>query len=109
MLPHRRVPFAVLARMMAATGLDSNFGFLRFHALNTVAGSGTRIVSDGPPFEPTMRHEPTSFALSAAIVMDPTSDDGLLVVDHDRAAVPARAVDAYRAAYLAAVGAMAGA
>ncbi len=107
MLPHRRVPFAVLARMMASTSLDSNFGFLRFHALSTVAGSGTQIVSDGPPFEPTMRHEPTSFALSAAMVMDPTSDDGLLVVDHDRAAVPARAAAAYRAAYLAAVAEMA--
>ncbi|MDI5972678.1 amino acid adenylation domain-containing protein [Streptomyces sp. SL13] len=106
MIPHRRVPFALLARMMQSTALGSNFGFLRFHALGQVAEDGGRIVSDGLRFEPTMRHEPTNFALSAAMVMDPTSDDGLLAVDHTVALVPDRAVDAYRTAFLAAVEAM---
>ncbi|MCC9308103.1 amino acid adenylation domain-containing protein [Kitasatospora sp. RB6PN24] len=107
MLPHRRMPFATLARMMAATALDSNFGFLRFHALGRLAEGETRIVSDSLRFEPTMRHEPTNFALSAAVVLDPTSDDGLLLVDHDRARLPQRAVAEYATAFLAALDALA--
>ncbi|GAB2698327.1 non-ribosomal peptide synthetase [Kitasatospora kifunensis] len=106
MLPYRRVPFATLARLMAGTALDSNFGFLRFHALGRLAEGATRIVSDSLRFEPTMRHEPTNFALSAAVVLDPTSDDGLLMVDHDRARLPERAAAEYAAVYLAVLDAM---
>ena len=101
------MPFAVLARLMSGTALESNFGYLRFHALGRIADGGARIVSAGLRFEPTMRHEPTNFGLSAAIVLDPTSDDGLLAVDHDRALVPGPAADAYRSAFLAALDSMA--
>ncbi|WP_327070517.1 non-ribosomal peptide synthetase [Kitasatospora sp. NBC_01302] len=107
MLPYRRMPFATLARLMAGTALDSNFGFLRFHALGRLAEGSAQIVSDSLRFEPTMRHEPTNFALSAAVVLDPTSDDGLLLVDHDRARLPERAAAEYAAAYLAALDAIA--
>ncbi|WP_329560737.1 non-ribosomal peptide synthetase [Kitasatospora sp. NBC_01266] len=106
MLPHRRMPFAALARMMSGTALDSNFGFLRFHALGRLAEGAAQIVSDSLRFEPTMRHEPTNFTLSAAVVLDPTSDDGLLLVDHDRARLPERAAVEYTVAYLAALDAL---
>ncbi|MFF7633576.1 amino acid adenylation domain-containing protein [Kitasatospora sp. NPDC008050] len=106
MLPYRRMPFATLARLMTGTALDSNFGFLRFHALGRLAEGAAQIVSDSLRFEPTMRHEPTNFALSAAVVLDPTSDDGLLLVDHDRARLPERAAAEYAGGYLAALDAI---
>ncbi|GHH79757.1 hypothetical protein GCM10018781_58570 [Kitasatospora indigofera] len=100
MMPHRRVPFARLARLMADTRLDSQFGYLRFHALGTL--SSARIVDARIGCEPTMRHEPNSFAFGASLIQDPVSDRVLLAVDHQRSVVSDRTatefVDAYTAA-----------
>jgi len=100
MLPHRRVPFARLARLMADTRLDTNFAFLRFHSLGRLAGSVARIVDDRIGCEPTMRYEPTNFALGAALVQDPSSGRVLLAVDHARSLVPEPVAGLYVAAYV---------
>lgn len=110
MMPHRRVPFARLARLMADTRLDSQFGYLRFHALGTL--SSARIVDARIGCEPTMRHEPNSFAFGASLIQDPVSDRVLLAVDHQRSVVPDRTatefVDAYTAALAELAAAVAG-
>ncbi|MFF9984441.1 amino acid adenylation domain-containing protein [Streptomyces erythrochromogenes] len=97
MMPHRRVPFARLARMMADTALDSQFGYLRFHALGRL--SAARIEDGRIGCEPTLRHEPNSFAFGASLIQDPVSQRVLLAVDHQRAVVDdataERFVDAY--------------
>ncbi|MFJ7780551.1 amino acid adenylation domain-containing protein [Streptomyces yangpuensis] len=85
MMPHRRVPFARLARMMADTALDSQFGYLRFHALGRL--SAARIEDGRIGCEPTLRHEPNSFAFGASLIQDPVSQRVLLAVDHQRAVV----------------------
>ncbi|MEU5217480.1 amino acid adenylation domain-containing protein [Streptomyces sp. NPDC020807] len=85
MMPHRRVPFARLARMMADTALDSQFGYLRFHALGRL--SAARIEDGRIGCEPTLRHEPNSFAFGASLIQDPVSQRVLLAVDHQRALV----------------------
>ncbi|MFD5425625.1 amino acid adenylation domain-containing protein [Streptomyces sp. NPDC127084] len=85
MMPHRRVPFARLARMMADTALDSQFGYLRFHALGRL--SAARIEDSRIGCEPTLRHEPNSFAFGASLIQDPVSQRVLLAVDHQRTLV----------------------
>ncbi|WP_328457300.1 amino acid adenylation domain-containing protein [Amycolatopsis sp. NBC_00438] len=99
LLPHRRVPFARLARLMAGPRLETCFAFLRFHALGRLAGSATSIVDDRIGCEPDMRYEPTNFALGVALVQDPSSDRILLAVDHLRSLVPDELADAYVTAY----------
>ncbi len=99
LLPHRRVPFAKLARLMAGPRLETCFAFLRFHALGRLAGSATSIVDDRIGCEPDMRYEPTNFALGVALVQDPSSDRILLAVDHLRSLVPDELADAYVTAY----------
>ncbi|WP_432277394.1 amino acid adenylation domain-containing protein [Kitasatospora brasiliensis] len=100
MLPHRRVPFARLARLMADTALDSQFGYLRFHALGRL--SSARIVDGRIGTEPTLRHEPNSFAFGASVIQDPVSQRVLLAVDHQRSLVTdddaERFIDTYAAA-----------
>lgn len=86
MMPYRRVPFAHLAQLMDDTGLDSQFGYLRFHALGRLGRTG--IVDDRIGCEPTLRHEPNSFAFGASLIQDPTSERVLLAVDHQRSIVP---------------------
>lgn len=97
MMPHRRVPFARLARLMAGTRLDSQFGYLRFHALGRL--SSARIVDGAIGCEPTLRYEPNSFAFGASLIQDPVSGRVLLAVDHQRSVVPdalaAEFIDAY--------------
>jgi amino acid adenylation domain-containing protein len=99
LLPHRRVPFARLARLMAGPRLETCFAFLRFHALGRLAGSATSIVDDRIGCEPDMRYEPTNFALGVALVQDPSSNRILLAVDHLRSLVPDEVADAYVTAY----------
>ncbi|UOX91006.1 amino acid adenylation domain-containing protein [Amycolatopsis sp. FBCC-B4732] len=99
LLPHRRVPFARLARLMDSPRLEACFAFLRFHALGRLAGSATSIVDDRIGCEPDMRYEPTNFALGVALVQDPASDRILLAVDHLRSLVPDSLADAYVTAY----------
>ena len=99
LLPHRRVPFARLARFMAGPRLEACFAFLRFHALGRLAGSATSIVDDRIGCEPDMRYEPTNFALGVALVQDPASGRILLAVDHLRSLVPDEVADAYVTAY----------
>ncbi|MFF7297270.1 amino acid adenylation domain-containing protein [Streptomyces sp. NPDC008265] len=97
MMPHRRVPFARLARMMADTALDSQFGYLRFHALGRL--SAARIEDGRIGSEPTLRHEPNSFAFGASLIQDPVSQRVLLAVDHQRALVDDATADAFMDAY----------
>ncbi|MFJ4184897.1 amino acid adenylation domain-containing protein [Kitasatospora sp. NPDC089509] len=101
MMPHRRVPIARLARLMAGTRLDSQFGFLRFHALGQL--SDARIVDGRIGCEPTMRHEPNSFAFGASLIQDPVSDRVLLAVDHQRSVVPDALAETFIDAYAAAL------
>ncbi|MET9362687.1 amino acid adenylation domain-containing protein [Streptomyces sp. NPDC006632] len=101
MMPHRRVPVARLARLMAGPRLDSQFGFLRFHALGQL--SDARIVDGRIGCEPTMRHEPNSFAFGASLIQDPVSDRVLLAVDHQRSVVPDELAEAFMDAYAAAL------
>jgi amino acid adenylation domain-containing protein len=108
MLPHRRTPFARLARLMADTRLDANFAFLRFHALGRLADAAARIVDERIGCEPTMRYEPTNFALGVALVQDPSSGRALLAVDHLRSQVPEPVADRYAAAYLEELAGLAG-
>ena len=103
MLAHRRMPFATLARFMASTRLDANFAFLRFHSLGRLAGVGARIVDDRIGCEPTMRYEPTNFALGVALIQDPASGRSLLAVDHLPSVVPAPRADHYAHAYIQAL------
>ncbi|MCX5582610.1 non-ribosomal peptide synthetase [Streptomyces erythrochromogenes] len=97
MMPHRRVPFARLARMMADTALDSQFGYLRFHALGRL--SAARIEDGRIGCEPTLRHEPNSFAFGASLIQDPVSQRVLLAVDHQRAVVDDAAAERFIDAY----------
>lgn len=106
MMPHRRVPFARLARMMTSTRLDGQFAYLRFHALGRL--DAARIVDDGLiGCEPVMRHEPNNFTFCASLVQDPVTERVLLAVDHQRSVVPDALVDAYHDAYTAALQRMA--
>ncbi|MFE4515306.1 amino acid adenylation domain-containing protein [Kitasatospora sp. NPDC056783] len=107
MLPHRRVPFARLARLMADTALDSQFGYLRFHALGRL--SSARIVDGRIGTEPTLRHEPNSFAFGASVIQDPVSQRVLLAVDHQRSLVTDTAAERFIDTYTAALHAMAAA
>ncbi|WP_370410784.1 amino acid adenylation domain-containing protein [Streptomyces fradiae] len=107
MMPHRRVPFARLARMMADTALDSQFGYLRFHALGRL--SAARIEDSRIGCEPTLRHEPNSFAFGASLIQDPVSDRVLLAVDHQRAVVDDATAEEFMNAYEEALGRLAGA
>ncbi|MET9567616.1 amino acid adenylation domain-containing protein [Streptomyces virginiae] len=93
MMPHRRVPFARLARMMADTALDSQFGYLRFHALGRL--SAARIEDGRIGCEPTLRHEPNSFAFGASLIQDPVSQRVLLAVDHRRTLVDDATADRF--------------
>ncbi|WP_374776830.1 amino acid adenylation domain-containing protein [Streptomyces sp. NBC_01310] len=97
MMPHRRVPFARLARMMADTALDSQFGYLRFHALGRL--SAARIEDGRIGSEPTLRHEPNSFTFGASLIQDPVSQRVLLAVDHQRALVDDATAEAFMDAY----------
>ncbi|MFI8962710.1 amino acid adenylation domain-containing protein [Streptomyces sp. NPDC053493] len=101
MMPHRRVPFARLARMMADTALDSQFGYLRFHALGRL--SEARIEDGRIGCEPTLRHEPNSFAFGASLIQDPVSHRVLLAVDHQRAVVDDTTADHFIDTYTAAL------
>ncbi|SMC48822.1 amino acid adenylation domain-containing protein [Lentzea albidocapillata] len=103
MLPHRRMPFARIARHLADTRLEACFAFLRFHSLGRLAGSPTRLLDDRIGCEPTLRYEPTSFALGAALVQDPSSARVLLAVDHLPSVVPDDVADAYADAYVEAL------
>ncbi|NNJ07062.1 amino acid adenylation domain-containing protein [Streptomyces sp. PKU-MA01144] len=105
MMPHRRVPFARLARMMAGTALDSQFGYLRFHALGRL--SAARIEDGRIGCEPTLRHEPNSFAFGASLIQDPVSQRVLLAVDHQRAVVDDATAEEYVDAYVMALARMA--
>jgi amino acid adenylation domain-containing protein len=107
LLPHRRMPFARLAQFMTDTRLESCFAFLRFHSLGRLAGSATRIADDRMACEPTMRYEPTSFALGVALVQDAYSGQALLAVDHLRSLVPRSLADQYVTAYEEALAALA--
>jgi hypothetical protein len=82
---------------MARPRLDSQFGYLRFHALGRL--SSARIVDGRIGCEPTLRHEPNSFAFGASLIQDPVSERVLLAVDHQRPVVPdvlaAEFIDAY--------------
>jgi amino acid adenylation domain-containing protein len=104
MLPHRRMPFARLARFMTDTRLDANFAFLRFHSLGRLDGT---IVDDRIGCEPTMRYEPTNFGLVVALVQDPSSGRILLAMDHARSLISEPVADGYVEAYLDALGSMA--
>ncbi|MEU6311424.1 amino acid adenylation domain-containing protein [Streptomyces sp. NPDC047014] len=97
MMPHRRVPFARLARMMADTALDSQFGYLRFHALGRL--SAARIEDGRIGSEPTLRHEPNSFTFGASLIQDPVTQRVLLAVDHQRALVDDATAEAFMDAY----------
>ncbi|MFD6227983.1 amino acid adenylation domain-containing protein [Streptomyces sp. NPDC060232] len=101
MMPHRRVPFARLARMMADTALDSQFGYLRFHALGRL--SAARIEDGRIGCEPTLRHEPNSFAFGASLIQDPVSQRVLLAVDHQRAVVDDATAEHFIDAYVEAL------
>ncbi|GHH43088.1 non-ribosomal peptide synthetase [Lentzea cavernae] len=103
MLPHRRMPFARIARHLADTRLEACFAFLRFHSLGRLADSPTRLLDDRIGCEPTMRYEPTNFALGAALVQDPSSARVLLAVDHLPSVVPDDVADAYADAYVEAL------
>ncbi|MTE22395.1 amino acid adenylation domain-containing protein [Streptomyces sp. TRM43335] len=105
MMPHRRVPFARLARLMADGGLDSQFGYLRFHALGRLGSA--RIVDGRIGCEPTLRHEPNSFAFGASLIQDPVSGRALLAVDHQRSVVPDAAAESFLDAYAEALHEMA--
>ncbi|MDH6136264.1 amino acid adenylation domain-containing protein [Kitasatospora sp. MAA4] len=105
MMPHRRVPFARLARLMSDTQLDSQFGYLRFHALGQLGSA--QIVDGRIGCEPTLRHEPNSFAFGASLIQDPVSDRVLLAVDHQRSVVPDALADRFIDAYAAALQEMA--
>jgi amino acid adenylation domain-containing protein len=109
LLPHRRVPFARLARLMAGPRLETCFAFLRFHALGRLTGLAAGIVDDRIGCEPDMRYEPTNFALGAALVQDPSSGRILLAVDHLRSLVPDEVADAYVTAYTEELAALAAA
>ncbi|WP_327373661.1 amino acid adenylation domain-containing protein [Streptomyces sp. NBC_01216] len=100
-MPHRRVPFARLARMMADTALDSQFGYLRFHALGRL--SAARIEDGRIGCEPTLRHEPNSFAFGASLIQDPVSQRVLLAVDHQRAVVDDATAEEFIEAYTTAL------
>ncbi|MFF2954219.1 amino acid adenylation domain-containing protein [Kitasatospora sp. NPDC057965] len=105
MMPHRRVPFARLARMMADTALDSQFGYLRFHALGRL---GSARIEDGRiGTEPTYRHEPNSFTFGASLIQDPVTQRVLLAVDHQRALVDDATAEEFMDAYAAALAALA--
>ncbi len=107
MMPHRRVPFARLARMMADTALDSQFGYLRFHALGRL--SAARIEDGRIGCEPTLRHEPNSFAFGASLIQDPVSQRVLLAVDHQRTLVDDATADRFIDAYTQALARLAAA
>lgn len=107
MMPHRRVPFARLARLMSDTRLDTQFGYLRFHALGQLGSA--QIVDGRIGCEPTLRHEPNSFAFGASLIQDPVSDRVLLAVDHQRSVVPDELADRFIDAYAAALDEMAAA
>ncbi|WP_412741677.1 amino acid adenylation domain-containing protein [Krasilnikovia sp. MM14-A1004] len=105
LLPHRRVPFARLARYMDSARLETCFALLRFHRLGRAG-----IVDDARTgCEPTLRYEPTNFALGVALVQDPGSGRTLLAVDHLRSLVPDGVADAYADAYASALGDLAAA
>ncbi|MFB6889205.1 amino acid adenylation domain-containing protein [Kitasatospora sp. NPDC056327] len=101
MMPHRRVPFARLARMMADTALDSQFGYLRFHALGRL--SSARIEDGRIGTEPTYRHEPNSFTFGASLIQDPVTRRVLLAVDHQRALVDDATAEEFIDTYAAAL------
>ncbi|MER5351645.1 amino acid adenylation domain-containing protein [Kitasatospora sp. NPDC002551] len=101
MMPHRRVPFARLARMMADTALDSQFGYLRFHALGRL--SSARIEDGRIGTEPTYRHEPNSFTFGASLIQDPVTQRVLLAVDHQRSLVDDATAEEFMDAYAAAL------
>ncbi|MFB7677064.1 amino acid adenylation domain-containing protein [Kitasatospora purpeofusca] len=106
MMPHRRVPFARLARMMADTALDSQFGYLRFHALGRL--SAARIEDGRIGSEPTYRHEPNSFTFGASLIQDPASQRVLLAVDHQRALVDDATAEEFIDTYAGALARLAG-
>ncbi|MET9230150.1 amino acid adenylation domain-containing protein [Lentzea sp. NPDC003310] len=108
MLPHRRMPFARIARHLADTRLEACFAFLRFHSLGRLADSPTKLLDDRIGCEPTMRYEPTNFALGAALVQDPSSARVLLAVDHLPSVVPDAVADSYADAYVEALHVLAG-
>lgn len=99
MMPHRRMPFARLARLMTSTRLDTNFVYLRFHSLGRLGAAATNIVDTGIGCEPTMRYERTSFALGVALVQDPVSERVMLAAEHNRSVVPDDVADRYVDAY----------
>ncbi|MFC4908295.1 amino acid adenylation domain-containing protein [Actinomadura gamaensis] len=100
-MPHRRVPFARLARLMADPHLDVSFTFNRFHALG-----GAAIVDDVIGVAPTLRREPNHFGLSVGFVQDPASDRALLTFEHTDARISLADARAYADRYLAAAEAM---
>jgi amino acid adenylation domain-containing protein len=108
LMPHRRVPFAQLARFMAGTRLETCFAFLRFHALGRLAGSETRIVDEERiGCEPTLRYEPTNFSLGVALVQDPATERVLLAVDHLPSVVPEAVAEHYLTSYAEALAGLA--
>ncbi|MEY9963333.1 amino acid adenylation domain-containing protein [Streptacidiphilus sp. MAP12-16] len=105
MMPHRRVPFAQLARLMADSRLDSQFGYLSFHALGRLRSA--RILDSKIGCEPTLRHEPNSFSFTAALIQDSATQRVLLAVDYQRSLVPDEVATAYLEAYETALDEMA--
>ncbi|GGP55858.1 non-ribosomal peptide synthetase [Saccharothrix coeruleofusca] len=103
-MPHRRVPFASLIRLLARGEVDVNFTYNRFHALDGPVRKSW-IEDDRIGSAPTLRYEPNSFPLSVGFVQDPASDRALLVVSH-AARVPHALAVGYTDAYLAAARAM---
>ncbi|MFF4988230.1 amino acid adenylation domain-containing protein [Streptosporangium saharense] len=100
-MPHRRVPFATLARHMRDWNLDVNFGFNRFHAL-----AGVRIDDERIGCAPTMRYEPNHFTLSIGFVQDPASDRALLIADYPASKLPHTVAADYADSFMRAVHAM---
>ncbi|MFD0888102.1 condensation domain-containing protein, partial [Streptosporangium algeriense] len=100
-MPHRRVPFATLARHMRDWNLDANFGFNRFHAL-----AGVRIDDERIGCSPTMRYEPNHFTLSIGFVQDPASDRALIIADYPASKLPHTVAADYVDSFLRAAHAM---
>ncbi|HZD72408.1 MAG TPA: condensation domain-containing protein, partial [Actinomycetota bacterium] len=106
MLPHRRVPFSLIAPFMEKPGLDTLFFFNRFHALGRLREHGVKIVDDRIGSEPTLRREPTHFMLSAGLVQDPVSGRVLLAMDFAPPAVTRQRASRFAARCVAALDTM---
>ncbi|WP_371793389.1 amino acid adenylation domain-containing protein [Streptomyces sp. NBC_01471] len=101
--PHRRVPYGDIARHLADPTLDCSFTFNRFHALGTLSAAQASIVDQRLGVEPTVRREPSHFALNVAFVQDPSSDRSMLIVDSADSSLADRQLHDYVADFFAAI------